>query len=212
MKRPQPENISLADFLTWEQSQTERHEWIDGAIVPFAGVSFEHGTISSNLNALFHAAVGAGPCFVQPSDRQLVPRDVDNVDLGSFYADLFVSCAPGDRTGNAAHFPTVVVEVLSDHIGAEFTRKQRAYLGSAKLLDYLIIESTSRYVYRYSLKVSRDANSRRLVSVQYRRGPVAVPALDLVITFDQIYAGTNVSAILHPIASEDEEEADIVLD
>jgi hypothetical protein len=41
---------------------------------------------------------------------------------------------------------------------------------------------------------------------------VAVPALDLVITFDQIYAGTNVSAILRPIASEDEEEADIVLD
>jgi hypothetical protein len=41
---------------------------------------------------------------------------------------------------------------------------------------------------------------------------VAVPAIGLVITFDQIYAGTNVPAILHSIASEDEDETEIVLD
>jgi Uma2 family endonuclease len=210
MNQPQPENISLADFLTWEQLQTDRYEWADGTVTRCAGGSFEHATIISNLNATFHAATGSGPCFVQGSDRKLVPRDVDGNDLGSLYADLFVSCAPEDRRGDAAHFPTLVIEVLSPHVGAEFTRKKEAYLGSARLMDYYIIDSTRRYVFRYAWQPT--ANGRRLVTAEYRRGPVPVTTLGLAVTFDQIYAGTNVPAILHPIRSDDEEDAEVILD
>jgi Uma2 family endonuclease len=210
MDKPQPEHISLADFLTWEQQQPERHEWIDGTIVHCRGGSDDHAAIISNLNAALHAAVGTGPCFVRGSDRQLVPRDKENNDLGSFYADLFVSCASEDRIGGAAHFPTVVIEVLSEHSGQEFTRKQRAYLGSAKLRDYVVIESTSRYTHRYSWKMENGV--RRLVYCQQRRGPVDVPSLKVSLTFDEIYAGTSVPAILHPISSADEEESEIILD
>ena len=75
MNQPLPENISLADFLTWERAQSDRYEWIDGTVVRCAGGTDEHAAISSNLNAAFHAAVGSGPCFVRGSDRKLVPRD-----------------------------------------------------------------------------------------------------------------------------------------
>jgi len=71
MNQPRPDQISLADFLTWELEQSERHEWIDGTVVRCAGVSFEHATISTNLSAIFRAAVTPGPCFVQPSDRAI---------------------------------------------------------------------------------------------------------------------------------------------
>jgi Uma2 family endonuclease len=210
MNRPAPENISLADFLIWEQQQADRYEWIDGAIVRCAGGSDEHAAIISNLNAAFHTAVGTGPCFVRGSDRKVVPRGADGYDLGSFYADLFVSCASQDRRGEGAHFPMVVIEVLSKRIGEEFTRKKRAYLGSAKLIDYLIIDSTSRYMYRFSWKLENDR--RRLVTCEQRRGLLCVPALGLTISFDQIYAGTDVPAILHPITGNDEDESEIILD
>ena len=173
-----------------------------------AGGSYEHATIISNLNAHFHAS--SGPCFVQGSDRKLIPRDVDGNDLRSFYADLFVSRAHEDRRGDAAHFPTLVVEVLSAHIDAEFTRKKEAYLGSVQLTDYFIIDSTRRYVWRYAWAL--ENGRRRLLTAEYRRGPIAVPTLDLTVTLDQIYAGTDVPAIPHPIRSDDEEDAEVTLD
>ena len=212
MNQPLPENISLADFLTWEQQQSDRYEWIDGSVVRCAGGTYEHATIISNLNALFHTVTSGTPCFVQGSDRKLVPRDTGGNDLGSFYADLFVSCAPEDRRDDAAHLPTLVVEVLSPHIGAEFTRKKEAYLASARLTDYLIVDSTRRYVFRYAW-LSLPTGARRLVTAEYRRGPVTASLFGLAITFDQIYAGTNVPAILHPVRSDDEEEdSEVILD
>jgi Uma2 family endonuclease len=204
MNQPQPENISLADFLSWEQSQADRYEWIDGVVVRCAGGSDEHAAIISNMNAAFHAAVGAGPCFVRGSDRKLVPRDAKGRDLGSFYADVFVSCEVADRRGAAAHFPTVVVEVLSEHVGSEFTRKKDAYLGSARLAEYYVVDSTRRYVMRFAWAPNR-AERTRLVSAEYRRGPVPIPALGLMLTFDEIYAGTDVPAIIHPILPDDQE-------
>jgi hypothetical protein len=47
------------------------------------GGSDDHAAIIANLTAAFHAAVRTGPCVVRGSDRQLVPRDRENKDLGS---------------------------------------------------------------------------------------------------------------------------------
>lgn len=212
MHEPLPPKISLADFLVWEQQQAQRHEWIDGTIVPCAGVTSDHSVITSNLNALFHAAVADTPCFVQTESRQLVPRNKSNRDLGSFYADVFVSCAPEDRAGSAAHFPTVIVEVLSEHVGEEFTRKKRAYLWSAQLADYIIIDSRNQYTYRFSWKTDTASKGRRLITCEQLRGPLAVPSLGLIIPFEQIYAKTGVPRILHSIDDVNENEMDVILD
>ena len=157
--------------------------------------------------AAFHAAAGTGPCFVRGSDRKVVPRDAHGRDLGSFYADLFISCAPEDRRGGAARFPTIVFEILSQHGGSEFTRKKEAYLRSARLTDYYIVDSTRRYVFRYS----RSEDRGRIFAAEYHRGPVPVPVLGLAISFEQLYAGTLVPAILYPIG-RDEEQDEITLD
>jgi Uma2 family endonuclease len=211
MRQPLPEHISLADFTAWERLQTERFEWIDGVVVRCEGGSDEHACIITNLISALHIAVAYGPCFVRGSDRKLIPRDAEGNDLGSFYADLFVSCSPQDRRSNAAHFPRLVVEVVSPHVGAEFTSKKEAYLRSAKLVDYLVVDSTRRYVVRYSWPESGDDRTR-LVTAEYRRGPVHLPSLGLEISFDAIYADTNVPAILHPIRIDDAIEDEIALD
>jgi Uma2 family endonuclease len=169
------------------------------------GGSDDHAAIAANLTAAFHAAVRNGPCVVRGSDRQLVPRNSENKDLGSFYADVFVTCAPEDRTGSSAHFPTVVVEVLSEHIGKEFTAKMWAYTRSAQLADYFIIESSTQAVHRYSWKTD-TRGVRRLMWRYQRRGPVPVPSLGITLTFEQIYEKTTVPVILYPVTEDDETE------
>jgi Uma2 family endonuclease len=213
MDKPHLEQISLADFLIWEEQQPERHEWIDGVVVRCRGGSDDHAIIISNLNAAFHAAVRTGPCVVRGSDRQLVPRDYENNDLGSFYADLFVSCSAEDRAGSAAHFPTVVVEVLSKRLGEELRDKKQAYLNSAQLVDYVLIDSRKRSTTRFSWTIDTETKQRRLFTCEQLRGPLVVPSLDLVIPFDEIYAKTNVAlALVHPVKNDLEEETEVLFD
>ena len=211
MNQPQPENISLEAFLAWEQLQADRYEWIDGTVIRCAGGSDEHAAIAANLIAAFHAAAGAGPCFVRGSDRKLVPRDAHGRDLGSFYADLFISCAPEDRRGGAAHVPTIVVEILSQ------ARRFRIYAQKGSLFALRSFNGLLHHRLYAPLRVSlfalgtagkiAGASSRR----EYHRGPVPVPALGLRIAFEQLYAGTLVPAILYPIGV-DEEQEEIKLD
>ena len=51
----------------------------------------------------------------------------------------------------------------------------------------------------------------RIFAAEYHRGPVPVPALGLSVTFEQLYAGTLVPAVLYPIGV-DEEQDEITLD
>jgi hypothetical protein len=50
------------------------------------------------------------------------------------------------------------------------------------------------------------------MSFHHRRGPVLVPYLGLSLTFDQVYARTNVPVTLHQVDGADEEGTEIVLD
>jgi hypothetical protein len=87
----------------------------------------------------------------------------------------------------------------------------RAYTQSARLADYLIVESTTRFVHRYSWK-NDITGAGRLMPCQQRRGPVTVPSLGLSLTFEQIYAKANVPAILHQIGDRDDDESEIIVD
>jgi Uma2 family endonuclease len=119
-------------------------------VLPIAGVSDDHAAISANLTAIIRPTLGAdGPCFLRGSDRKLVPHNDRRIPLGSFYADLFVSCFPDDRKGGAPHLTTLVVEILSEPENGEFTKKRDAYMGSAQIHEYVIIDSTRQYAIRY---------------------------------------------------------------
>lgn len=194
MEQPVPEVITLSDFLAWESQQSERFEWIDGTVVHLDGVSDEHSAINANLTRLIREKLDASPCFVRGTDRKLVPFDANNIALGSFYSDLFVSCSAEDRKGPAAHFPSVVIEILSDHVGGEFTTKRDAYMRSAKIVEYIIIDSTRQYAVRYWW-----TSDRRLAAQDFYRGPLPLSSLDMSIAFTEIYAGTNVPFVVLPV-------------
>jgi len=200
MHQPKLGTISLAEFLEWEERQADRYEWDDGEITRCEGGSDDHAAIILNLAVLLDAALPDGPCFVRTgSERKLVPRDRHGNDLGSYYSDVFVSCAEEDRTGTVVHFPTLVIEVLSQSVGLEFTRKQQAYLASRDIKEYLIIDSTERFVHhRYW------TSDGHIAKAEYTRGPFALRSLDLTLSFEQIYRKTNVKTMLRAVYPGDE--------
>ncbi len=74
-----------------------------------------------------------------------------------------------------------------------------------------MVDSTRRYVARYSWPSGSESRDR-LYAAEYRRGPVPVPVLGIALTFEQIYAATDVPAILHPIEPEDRNPSEVRLD
>ena len=83
---------------------------------------------------------------------------------------------------------------------------------SARLTDYYIVDSTRRYVFRYSRAVENEDRGR-IFTAEYHRGPVPVPAFGLTLSFERIYAGTQVPSILYPIrvdgGVDDERETEL---
>jgi Uma2 family endonuclease len=134
--------LTPADFLAWEDAQTERHEFVDGEIFAMVGARRIHGIVSLNLASALKSQLKGTPCRVFAESMKLQVAD----DL--FYPDVFVTCDARDlRTEQVFTAPTLVAEVLSPSTeaydrGLKFT----AYRRLASLREYLLIDPDSREV------------------------------------------------------------------
>ena len=133
--------FSLDDFLAWEQTQTERHEYVCGEVFSMVGARRVHGIVSLNIAAGLKAQLRGSPCRVFTESMQL--KAAPNV---LFYPDVFVTCDAADlRTELLFSAPTVVAEVLSPSTQA-FDRGQKFswYRRLASLREYLLVDPDSR--------------------------------------------------------------------
>ena len=111
MIQPQPEHISLSDFLAWEETQEHKHELLDGEILAFSGGSFDHNDIALNVCALLRERI-APPCRAHNSDTIIETRA--SKGESGLRADASVSCSSEDA-GRAKYMrhPRIIVEVRS---------------------------------------------------------------------------------------------------
>jgi len=142
MGHAQPQ-FSLTDFLAWEETQAERHEFVRGEVFAMVGARRVHGLVSLNIAAALKNQLRGSVCRVFNETMKLqVAEDV------LFYPDVFVTCDPADlRTELVFRAPTVVVEVLSPSTqandrGGKFTWYRRL----ASLREYLLVDPDSREV------------------------------------------------------------------
>jgi len=142
MGHAQPQ-FSLTDFLAWEETQAERHEFVRGEVFAMVDARRVHGLVSLNIAAALKNQLRGSVCRVFNETMKLqVAEDV------LFYPDVFVTCDPADlRTELVFRAPTVVVEVLSPSTqandrGGKFTWYRRL----ASLREYLLVDPDSREV------------------------------------------------------------------
>lgn len=129
----QRHQLTLPEFLAWEDTQSERHEFVGGEVFAMVGARRVHCEITTNLTGLLWNALRGSPCRVYAETRKLQVAD----EL--FYPDLAITCAAADTHGNEPmRSPTVIVEVLSP--------STQAYDRSLKFAHYRRIESLREYV------------------------------------------------------------------
>lgn len=137
-------HLSAEEFLAWEETQVEKHEFVAGEVFAMTGARQDHVIVSLNLASALKQGLRGTPCRTYIADMKLQVEAAD----AFFYPDVMVSCHPEDRL--AKHYlshPKLIVEVLSDST-ADYDRggKFVAYRKLDSLQEYLIIDVDNRRV------------------------------------------------------------------
>lgn len=185
------ETMNAADYLVWEETQMERHEFVAGEVFAMAGARDSHNTIALNTATALRSALRGTPCRTFIGDMKL---QVDAVDA-YFYPDVMVTCDPRDKLPEAdlsKAYPRLIVEVLSDSTARyDRSRKFEYYQHIETLQEYLLIEHDRRHVDLFRrneeglwvLHPLSDQGSITLASVEV--------SLDLDLIFEDAPLGTG---------------------
>lgn len=137
-------SLSPEEYLNWEITQTEKHEYVAGEVFAMGGASRRHVTISGNLFAALDNALAGTPCRTYMADMKVEIA----AKRSYFYPDLFVTCHPDDhRAELAMRHPVLVAEILSPSTAA-YDRGDKfiAYRTLPTLKEYLLIDPDHQQV------------------------------------------------------------------
>ncbi len=141
MGSPLPK-MTLAQFLEWENTQVEKHEFVRGDVFAMVGGRRVHGLVLLNAAASLKRQLRGTACQVFADSLKLqIGQDI-------FYPDVFVTCDPSDlRTEQIFAAPKLIVEVLSPSTeGYDRGSKFALYRGLASLLEYVLVHPDTREV------------------------------------------------------------------
>lgn len=145
MALPQPTpTFGPDDYLAWEASQTERHEYVQGEVFAMAGGEDRHASASLNLASALRSHLRGQRCRTYMADVKL---QVDAADA-FFYPDVFVTCSERDAANRLVkHDAVLVAEVLSPGTaaydrGGKFAR----YRQCPSLQEYVLIDLDTRSI------------------------------------------------------------------
>lgn len=130
--------FSPGEYLDFERSAFDRHEYFDGEIFGMAGSTFEYSIISSNINAGFNNRLKTRDCRSSSADLRV---HVPSTGLYTYPGVLVVCGKPlflEDAFLDTLLNPVLIVEVLS--------RSTEGYDKGSKFDHYRTIESLKEYV------------------------------------------------------------------
>ena len=126
--------LSREDFITWENAQPDKHEYVAGEVFAMVGARRVHVAITLNIAAHLKEHLRGGPYRAFMADMKLEVKAADAV----FYPDVLVTCHADDlKAETTMHHPTVIIEVLSESTAA--------YDRGDKFASYRLIESLHEY-------------------------------------------------------------------
>jgi Uma2 family endonuclease len=130
------------EFLAWETTQVDRHEFVRGEVFAMVGARRAHGRVVMNLGRLLGNALLGSPCEVYAETMKVQVED------SFLYPDLFVTCDPRDlATDQLFVAPTLVIEVLSPTTQAyDRSPKFALYRRLPSLREYLLVDPDTRRV------------------------------------------------------------------
>ncbi len=102
--------FTATDYLAWEPSQLDRHEYIDGEVFAMAGAEDRHVTVSLNVAMALRQHLSGSACRTYISDMRVHVASANSY----FYPDVLVTCSAGDTARPVFKTePKLIIEVLS---------------------------------------------------------------------------------------------------
>lgn len=178
------QRMTVAEYLSWERAELEKHEYHDGEIFAMAGGTPRHNFLSNAVGAELRAALRGKDCPTLSSDQRIA------ADNGSrfVYADAVAACGGVktlEGTTDVLANPSIVVDVLSKSTeGYDRGDKWEAYQRLASMTDYLLISQAAVRIEHFQREVDGSWRYR----VVEAGGRVAL-ANGAFIEVDAIYQG-----------------------
>ena len=134
--------FTAAEFLNWEETQPEKHEFFAGEVFAMTEARQDHVVVSGNIYAGLKQRLRGTACRAYIADLKLHIESMD----AFFYPDVMVSCHAGDLKNQPfISHPSLVIEVLSDSTAAyDRGDKFAAYRQLESLQEYVIVDIDSR--------------------------------------------------------------------
>ncbi len=138
------QHFTAEDFLAWEETQVEKHEFVAGEVFAMTYIRQAHVMVSGNIAVALKLRLRGTAYLAYAVAMKLRVEAVDAL----FYPDVMVSGHPDDRKADQfLSHPTLIVEVLSDSTEAyDRGGKFAAYRNLASLKEYLIVDIDARRV------------------------------------------------------------------
>ncbi len=134
--------MSASEFLTWDATVTERHEFVAGEVFAMAGAEDRHVTVALNVAMALRQHLSGTPCRTYMSDMKLHVAAAASY----FYPDVMVTCNEADHTSPLIKSaPVLVVEVLSPGTAAyDRGEKFAHYRRVESLQEYMLVDIDTR--------------------------------------------------------------------
>lgn len=173
---PTLKEMALQEFLDWELAQEEKHEWVEGRVLAFAGGTARHSMMALELASLILPHVR--PCKTLGSDAMLL------MERSARYADIIVTCDERDAAqSRTVRFPKLIVEVLSDSTAhVDRSEKLEEYTTLETLQEYVLIDSRKRWV-----QSIRRIDSAWNLLPPIRGGTLHLASIDLDIDLEKFF-------------------------
>jgi len=85
--------FNAEDYLKWEETQEQKHEFVRGEVFSMSGASQAHVLVSGNVFASLKHFLRNKPCRTYMADMKLHIEQLDSF----FYPDVMVSCDKSDH-------------------------------------------------------------------------------------------------------------------
>ncbi len=173
-----------ADYLAFERTHPDKHEFVDGQIVQLAGGSRNHALIAINVTSSLHQQLRTRPCIVYGSDmRGVIPQTRRYV-----YPDISVVCGTAtfeDALDDSLTNPTLMIEILSPSTERnDRGKKFQAYQTLESFQEYLLIAQDTMMIEYF---VRRSDMLWTFDVITDRTATIALTSIDCTLRVEDIY-------------------------
>ena len=183
-----PLTITPKEYLDREINSENRHEYIDGKIVPMTGGTPNHNKISLNFASSLNFALKRKPYQVFMADQRLWIGDrqiYTYPDIAIVKGELVYQEGRKDTIIN----PCLIAEVLSKSTRSyDKDEKFAAYRSLPSFCEYLLIDQYSFHVEQYS-----KTEARKWLFCEYdgENASLSLTTIELAIALADLYDKVN---------------------